>query len=207
MQGRSCPTVIYSKRKSDVPMAVSALNKRRLSRSDWLAQDMEVLSKKGEARLTIDKLCLELGVTKGSFYAHFEDRADFVRQFVAHWAEQFTQTVVTQIDKLTGEPADARLLALMLLLKRKRLARYDIAIRSWAAHDPIVARGVARVDRQRFDYIRGLFQEIGFRGAELDLRVRLFVVYHSLEPGMNLPRSVLAPEDELKLRHQFFTRT
>ena len=182
------------------------LKKKRLTQTDWLTLAMEVLSKEGEAKLTIDKLCLRLGVTKGSFYAHFEDRAEFVRQFVAHWAEYYTQTVIAEINEMGDASAETRLLVLMQLLQRKRFARYDIVIRSWAAHDPVVAEGVEHVDRLRFEYLRQIFHDMGFRGAELDLRTRLFVVYYSSEEGMRLPRSGLKAEREIKLRHAFFTR-
>ena len=67
-------------------IAATLKKRTRFSRTDWLARAMDVLSRKGGARLRINDLCQELGVTKGSFYAHFEDRADFVRQFVAYWA-------------------------------------------------------------------------------------------------------------------------
>ena len=188
-------------------MAVKTAKRKRLSRTDWLSLSMEVLSKKGEAKLTIDKLCQELGVTKGSFYAHFKDRADFVRQFIAHWADNFTKTVVTEINKLSDERPDVRLLALMQLLKRKRFARYDTAVRSWAAHDPIVAKGVKDVDQQRFDYLKGIFRDIGFDGPELDIRTRLFVVYFSSEQGMRLPPSGLKEDEEIKHMHALFLQS
>ena len=180
--------------------------KKRLTQRDWLSLSMDVLSKQGEARLTIDRLCLELGVTKGSFYAHFVDRADFVKKFISYWADNFTNTVVTEISKLEDQSPETRLLALMNLLRGKRFARYDIAVRSWAAHDRIVADGVRKVDRQRFQYLKAIFKEIGFHGAELDIRTRLFVVFFSSEEGMRIPSSGLKVDEEIKHMHAFFTR-
>ena len=40
---------------------------KRLSQRDWLERAMSVLAREGGARVTIDRLCQELGVTKGSF--------------------------------------------------------------------------------------------------------------------------------------------
>ena len=94
-------------------MAISSERKRRLSDEDWLALALEVLSREGEADLRIDRLCQGLGVTKGSFYAHFENRADFVGRLVAYWAEESTESTISVIDNLRGETAEARLLALM----------------------------------------------------------------------------------------------
>ena len=187
-------------------MTKSSTRKTRLSGHDWLGQAMEVLSREGGAKLNVDDLCQALGVTKGSFYAHFENRADFVEKFVAYWAENFTRSVVSAIDELDGASAEVRLLTLMRLLHQQQTARYDIAVRAWAAQEPVVAEGVQEVDRQRFAYIRQIFHDMGFRRADLDFRTRLFVVYHSLEAGMRLPPSGLDVDKEIRLRHAFFTR-
>ncbi len=187
-------------------MTTRSKRKKRLSRNDWLALSMDVLSREGGAKLNVNNLCQALGVTKGSFYAHFKDRADFVAQFVAYWAETFTQSVVNVIDELADAPGEARLLALMRLLHRQRLARYDISVRAWGAQEPKVARAVRKVDSLRFDYIRRIFHDMGFRGADLDLRTRLFVVYHSSVEGMRLPSSRLKADEEIRLRHAFLTR-
>ncbi len=192
--------------KHNKVIAVTLKKRTRFSRVDWLARAMDVLSRKGGARLRINDLCQELGVTKGSFYAHFEDRADFVRQFVAYWAETFTESVVNEIDKLADVTAKARLLALMRLLHHEKMARYDVAVRAWAAQESSVAQEVRKVDKLRFAYIRQIFHEMGFRGADLDLRTRLFVVYHNSEPGLQLPPSGLGEDKEIKLRHAFLTR-
>ena len=82
---------------------------------------MGAVSREGGAKLTIDSLCRNLGVTKGSFYAHFVNRADFVSQFVAYWTENFTQSAIEVSDELEDATAEARLLALMQLLHRKRV--------------------------------------------------------------------------------------
>ena len=111
-------------------MAMRPRQKKRLGQTDWLALAMDVVAKEGGAKLTIDSLCRKLGVTKGSFYAHFESRADFVRQIVAYWRENFTQSVVDAIDELEDATAEARLLALMQLLHRERMAGYEVAVRA-----------------------------------------------------------------------------
>lgn len=188
-------------------MSVTQEKKCRLSRREWVTRAMDVLSKKGSARLNINPLCQQLGVTKGSFYAHFESQADFVGQLIGYWNEAYTQIVINKIDELKGQPANERLLTLMRLLHDKQLAGYDMAFRAWAAQDLAVAKGVAEVDRRRFEYIRTIFRDMGFSGAELDVRTRLFVVYHSSDPEIRLPPSGLDADEEIKLRHSILTRS
>lgn len=167
---------------------------------------MKTIAKEGGAKVTIDSLCRKLRVTKGSFYAHFDNRTDFVEQFVAYWSRSSTQSVIRAIDKLANETPEARLLALMRLLYQRRITGLEIAMRAWATRNSIVSQGIQATDKLRFEYVRGIFQDMGFRGRDLDLRTRLFVVYHGGEPSMRLPPSGLSREEELKLRHAFFCR-
>lgn len=44
----------------------------RFHREAWLAAALDVLAEEGQAKLRIDKLAGDLGVTKGSFYHHFD---------------------------------------------------------------------------------------------------------------------------------------
>lgn len=180
--------------------------KKRLSKHDWLERSIDLLSQEGDAKLRISPLCKALGVTKGSFYAHFEDRADFVRQLLQFWADNYTEKIACAIDALKDKPAESRLLTLMLTIHREGAASQDIPFRAWATHDADVAKGVKEIDRRRFEFVRQLFHEIGFRGAELDLRTRLFVVYQSASAGVYLPESGLKAETEIKRRHAFLIR-
>ena len=76
----------------------------RLSKEEWLARALEVLGRKGAGELTIESMARHLGVTKGSFYWHFKDRADFFRQLIEYWDEHFTQTVIVEIQARDAHP-------------------------------------------------------------------------------------------------------
>ena len=94
----------------------------------------------------------------------------------------------------------------MLMILEHDLTKYDLAIRGWAAHDPIAAKAVRLVYRMRLDFVRSIFSDIGFRGQELEMRTRLFVCYHSWEQAafddlenderrklLRLPHKLLVP--------------
>jgi AcrR family transcriptional regulator len=180
--------------------------KKRLSRDDWLAHSMEILSKEGGAKLNIDNLCRAVGVTKGSFYTHFKSRADFVSKFLAFWDDTYTQAVIERMENMSNAAAEDRLFAVMKLLSHEKFTTYDIAVRAWAAQDPVIGQGVKKVDQRRYSYIRQIFEEIGFSGDELDLRTRIFVVYYSLEVGIRLPLPDMSSEERLKREYRFFIR-
>ena len=71
---------------------------QNLSREDWLEKALNVVSRVGGAKLRINNLVTEVGVTKGSFYWHFKDREDFVRSLIDHWHQRYTLTVSDYLD-------------------------------------------------------------------------------------------------------------
>ena len=156
--------------------ARSSADSTRLSREQWLARALEVLGKKGASELTVESLAQKLGVTKGSFYWHFKDRADFFRQLIEYWDEHFTQTVITKVTDQGGTPEE-RLLALMQRVHTKRLDRFEMPIRAWAQQNPKLAPLVRSVDRHRILFVSALFQEMGFDEGEADMRTRIFLTY------------------------------
>ncbi len=81
---------------------------------------------------------------------------------------------------------------------------FGLVMRAWALDEPLVARQVEKVDQLRFEYIKSLFSEMGFKGAELKMRSMLFQAYHSLSYAL---KGTFFEENRLKhenLRHQFF---
>lgn len=189
---------------STAAKSVSAPGKR-LDRDEWLALALDALAAEGSAVLTIGGLAERLGVSRGSFYWHFTDRTDFVRQLAQYWADVYTTLVPERIGRVGGSAED-RLLALMELLAREDLGRYDIPIRAWANNEPEAARIVRQVDRIRLDLLRSLFAEMGFEGEELNMRTRMFVTYQSFEHGISPMPSRKQRLENIKLRHRLFTR-
>ena len=182
-----------------------AMRRERLTREQWLSAALEVVARQGGAKLRIRDLVQRLGVSTGSFYWHFRDRDDFVTSLVDYWGREFTSRVAEHVAKIEGD-ARHRLLALMEFLLEQDLARYDVALRAWAAQEPVVARRVRRVDRQRFRVVRSLFEEMGFSGKELEMRSSTFAVFHSMESGFLARASKKERRRQLRARHAFFTK-
>jgi AcrR family transcriptional regulator len=164
--------------------AKSAAKAKRLTRKEFLTRSLEVLSREGDSELRIDRLVGALGVTKGSFYWHFEDRADFVHSLAEHWAHWTNDRVIQELQDEKGDPRET-LTAIHKIVIRNDLARYDLVMRSWATHEPEVARVVEAVDRTRIDFVGRFFQRLGYRGRDLDIRTRLFVVSTSMWSVVN----------------------
>jgi AcrR family transcriptional regulator len=179
-------------------------SRARLSKNHWLDLALDILVKEGEAELKIDKLCNRLNVTKGSFYAHFKDRANFETEIVNRWIETFTTSWIAKLNELKSGPPEKRLLALMKMSHTIGRHNNDITFHVWAMHNPRVANGVRKADSQRFEYVKEIFYDLGFRGTELEMRTRVFLAFHSLQHTMNTPKPSSGWDTELELRLDFF---
>ena len=156
---------------------------QHLSREEWLEKALSVVSREGGAKLRINNLVAEVGVTKGSFYWHFKDREDFVLSLIDHWHERYTLRVSDYLDDCAGS-AEAKLRTLMEMVFVEQLTRHDLAIRSWAVAEPKLQALVKRTDDHRMNYLQMLFRGMGFTGEEAALRSRVFLGYAAWEAGL-----------------------
>ena len=175
--------------------------RKRVSKAEWLGQALDVLASEGIQGVRVERLARNLGIAKAGFYWHFRDRRDLMQSLLDYWTHEFTAVVTENPKLLEGDPKK-RLYKTMLMILEHHLTKYDLAIRGWAAHDPIAAKAVRLVNRMRLDFVRSIFSEIGFRGRELEMRTRLFVGYHSWEQAMFDDLSKDERRKLLRLRHK-----
>jgi AcrR family transcriptional regulator len=183
----------------------SSARRERLSREAWLEQALEVLSHEGESKLRIDKICQALGVTKGSFYWHFDGRADFLQAILEYWMETYNRHVPATAKAGGGSAAD-QIRCVFEIVTGENLGRFDTAFDAWAAHEPEISDQVREAYRLRYEYVGELFRKLGFRGVALEVRTVAFLSFLKVESrvtGKPLPkRSARRIATEL----EFFTR-
>src|SRR5713226_1775567 len=117
----------------------------RLTKSDWIDHGLRTLANDGPNALKIGPMSTALKVSRGSFYWHFRDVADFRSQILRSWQERMTDQVIRELAE-KAEPDRLKHLAKRAFVEKPRL---DRAIRSWAAEDEDVAAIVASVDARR----------------------------------------------------------
>ena len=163
----------------------TARREGRVSKRDWFVAALAELERSGVEAVRVERLAKQLSVAKSGFYWHFKDRKDLLKQVLEYWSNEFTEIVATFPKAQRGEPSK-RLLEIARIIDEENLAKYDLAIRAWAAHDADAADVVRKVTQYRLDYIGSIFAEMGFKGDELEARTRLFVGFHSTEEAMFL---------------------
>ena len=156
---------------------------RKRSRDEWLARALEVLAAEGVNGVRVERLARDLKISKSGFYWHFKDRRDLLKQLLDYWRHEYTQIVSQNQDLLKVDP-ETRLYKVVQMIPEHSLTNYEVTMRAWAEHDTMAAEAVASVYKERMNYIRKAFKELGFTGNDLEMRTRLFVCYHTWEKAM-----------------------
>lgn len=180
--------------------------KPRLTRREWVAAALDLLTEVGIGAVSVDRLAINLGITRGSFYHHFSDRRDLLQALLDYWAKRWTYDVIEQVNALGLDPGTA-LLALMRTIRSNNAAAYDAPIRAWALHDMNARAVVKEVDKARLKIILSLFTALGFSGLDALNRARLFLHYEMAAPAMFATPTPEQDEQLLLERHQFLTAT
>ena len=160
------------------------------TRNDWMDEGLRLLADDGVPGLRIEALSRRLGVTKGSFYHHFVDLADYRRALLGHYEESCTRRQLAANARLLDADPLHRLIHLKdAALAEERAHRgLEVAVRSWAAQDDDARQTIQRVDGLRLGYLEGLTQAAtGDPAAGSDLARTIYYVLigsqHAVPPG------------------------
>jgi AcrR family transcriptional regulator len=149
----------------------------RTPRTSWIEEGLRALGVGGPDAVRIETLAQALGVTKGGFYWHFDDRRALLEEMLDAWERVMIDEAIERVE---GEGGDARaklrqLFALASSREARGLLKIDLAIRDWARRDKAVAKRLRRVDNRRMEYMRSLFG--AFCPDEDDVEVRCMVAF------------------------------
>jgi AcrR family transcriptional regulator len=161
----------------------------RTPRSTWVEAGLRALAG-GPDAVRVEALARTLGVTKGSFYWHFDNRHALLDDILDMWERVSVDEVIERIEGARGDEAPtarsklARLGAITLYSEAHGIdpLAVDLAVRDWARRDKKVARRLRRVDNRRLDYMRSLFRT--FCADETEVEDRCLLAY-SLWIGSN----------------------
>jgi AcrR family transcriptional regulator len=131
-----------------------------LTAADWAEAALQLIAEKGLGALTVGTLATRLGVTKGSFYWHFQGRSELLAAALAQWEERTTTEAMKGLDAVTDYRR--RLELILDAASRPPRSRSLYAALSEAAEDPIVRRVLNRVASARIAYLETCYSHLGF---------------------------------------------
>jgi AcrR family transcriptional regulator len=147
----------------------------RTPRSSWIEEGLRALGVGGPDAVRIEALAEALGVTKGGFYWHFDDRRALLDEMLDTWERVVIDEAIERVEEGGGDATSKleRLLALASSKQARALGSIDLAIRDWARRDQAVARRLRRVDNRRMEYLRSLFAPSCRDESEVEARCLL----------------------------------
>src|SRR4051812_38522170 len=130
----------------------------QLSAQDWVNQGLKTLTKSGFTALKAEPLAKAMGVSRGSFYWHFADIDAYHAAILEHWRDIAAEQIIAGVE--ASAPAEPPVTALLRRVFSEKLT-LEMAVRSWAASDPLARHAVEAIDRRRLTYVERLLKAGG----------------------------------------------
>lgn len=120
---------------------------------------LAALARGGVAAVAVEPLASQLGVSRGSFYWHFTDRAELLAAALDFWATAATEEVIEQLRAI--EDPGTRLSALFQeAFGDEVIAGLEPALLASADH-PLVAPVLTRVTDERIRFLAECYADLG----------------------------------------------
>jgi AcrR family transcriptional regulator len=147
----------------------------RTPRNSWIDAGLRALGVGGPDAVRVEALAHALGVSKGGFYWHFDDRRALLSEMLDAWERVVIDEAINRVESGGGD-ARAKLRRLFELASSpavRGLGGIDLAVREWARRDAGVARRLQQVDNRRMQYMRSLFASFCADPDEVEARCML----------------------------------
>ena len=109
----------------------------------------------------MDKIARRLGVTRGSFYHHFENLEALIEELPTHWMHRYAPTPFEVM--VEWEPTVEGWVHRLVCdyIPNMGRMRYDAAMRAWAQTNDAALRAVGEVDAARLEMLARFFRHFG----------------------------------------------
>jgi AcrR family transcriptional regulator len=174
-----------------------------LSRQDWLAAAHAAVVEGGFDQLRVLPIARSLGVSRGSFYWHFNDHAELKGELLARWRDR-------QIDadrSLQGESSADPQADLVLVLDAAlahvgpdlESLRFEMALRGLGRREPAVAALLAEVDTMRLRLFERKFMRLtGDARTAAELASLFYLAVVGCHQALSRPANAPQLKDYLK---------
>jgi len=145
-----------------------------LTRQDWIRGALDIATERGFDGIAIEPLARRLGVTKGSFYWHFENRRALLTALLETWERIGTEAIIEEVEDAAGTPVERLHRLTRRTTSPTRYDRFDGMIREAATRDPEVHAVISRIDERRLSYVASLLAKTGLSRSVATARAHVF---------------------------------
>jgi AcrR family transcriptional regulator len=168
--------------------------KARLGRDDWIRAALDAIAAGGLAAVAVEPLARSLGVTKGSFYAHFSNRDELIEAALKAWEHSHAEEQVEQF-RAIDDPAERLAAVLRVATEFSQSGAPSVHGRLMGElGDPRVRSAVSRVNAARLDRLSETYRELGV--TERTARDRARIAYATYLGLLQMARE--APGNRMK---------
>jgi AcrR family transcriptional regulator len=142
----------------------------RTPRATWIEQGLRALGIGGPDAVRVEALAQALGVTKGGFYWHFDDRSALLAEMLDTWERVVSDDVIAIVEADGGSARDKLRRLFAIAVSMQDMISIELAIREWSRRDASVAARLRGLDNRRMDYMRALFGELSHDESDVEAR-------------------------------------
>jgi AcrR family transcriptional regulator len=145
----------------------------RLSAQDWARAALKAIADGGLAAVAVEPLARTLGVTKGSFYAHYRNRDELIAAALADWVRSHGDTGLAEFAAIADPARRLRELLTAVVHAVQPLAPSVHLSLLGERNDPRVSDAVRRVNRARLELLARTYRELGLPPDRASSRARV----------------------------------
>lgn len=180
------------------PQPQATASKNRLSADDWLSAALDEIAGHGVHALAVEPLARRLGVTKGSFYWHFENRDALLKRAIELWERQEQETLIDAVEPIADPHERLRRLFKRVSEELRTHIIYGELLK--ALDHELVKPAMTRVVKKRLDFLARAFRQTSLDRQQAQHRALLcYSVYAGfLQTSLQLGYPRFADHDELE---------
>jgi AcrR family transcriptional regulator len=145
----------------------------RLSAKDWARAALKAIADGGLAAVAVEPLARTLGVTKGSFYAHYRNRDELITAALTEWARSHGEDGLADFAAITDPAQRLRELLTTVLNSVRPLAPSVHLSLLGDRNDPRVKDAVHQVNQARLELLTRTYRELGLPPDRATSRARI----------------------------------
>jgi AcrR family transcriptional regulator len=145
----------------------------RLSAQDWARAALKAIAGGGLAAVAVEPLARTLGVTKGSFYAHYRNRDELITAALDEWVRGHGGEALAGFAAIEDPAQRLRELLTVVVHSVQPLAPSVHLSLLGDRNDPRVRDAVRRVNRARLELLDRTYRELGLPPDRAASRARV----------------------------------
>lgn len=150
----------------------------KVTAKQWLSEAKKALISDGINGVKVDRLSKALGVTRGGFYHHFNNRADLLDGLLEEWKiKNIFLPPITESLQEKDIPSYLDAMIDLHISSRKFSPAFEMAIREWGRIDTSVQRVIDQIDAERISALTSVFILLGYEKLEAEIRARVLYLH------------------------------